>query len=110
MTKYRNVPTAGYASGREARLARSLELCRAANDPAERVVDIQKQVRYELIPPQRDADGKLVERKCEYLADFVATFADGQVVVYDAKGFKTRDYVIKRKLMLHVHGIRIREV
>ena len=30
-------------------------------------------------------------------------------VVEDAKGFRTADYKIKRKLMLHVHGVRIKE-
>ena len=35
---------------------------------------------------------------------------NGETVVEDTKGYKTPDYIIKRKLMLQVHGIRIREV
>jgi hypothetical protein len=34
----------------------------------------------------------------------------GEKVVEDTKGFKTKDYIIKRKLMLWVHKIKIMEV
>ena len=53
----------------------------------------------------------LVERECAYIADF--TYIDlktGNTVVEDTKGVRTADYVIKRKLMLYIHGIRINEV
>lgn len=33
-----------------------------------------------------------------------------ETVVEDAKGLRTKDYIIKRKLMLYVHNIRVREV
>ena len=69
---------------------------------------LQRQVEYELIPSQRDG-GKVVERACSYVADFVYQ-ENGKTVVEDTKGFRTKDYIIKRKLMLYVHGIRIKEV
>lgn len=72
------------------------------------IQNLQMQVRFELIPSQR-IDKKVVERPCHYVADFVYE-ENGKKVVEDTKGFKTKDYVIKRKLMLWVHGIRIREV
>ena len=72
------------------------------------IADLQRQVKFELIPSQR-IDGKVAERPCTYVADFVYR-EDGKTVVEDTKGFKTKDYIIKRKLMLWVHGIRIREV
>lgn len=75
---------------------------------AGKVTDLQMQVKFELIPSQR-IDGKVVERPCTYVADFVY-MENGKRVVEDTKGFKTKDYIIKRKLMLHVHGIRIKEV
>jgi hypothetical protein len=53
--------------------------------------------------------GKLLEKECAYIADFVYK-EDGRIVVEDTKGFRTKDYIIKRKLMLHEHGIRIKEV
>ena len=97
-SKYRNRATGGYASVKEARRAGELKLLLAADE----VRNLREQVRYELIPKQ----GK--ERPCHYVADFVYE-QDGATVVEDCKGMRTRDYIIKRKLMLHVHGIRIRE-
>ena len=72
------------------------------------ISDLQLQVPYELIPTQR-IDGKLAEKALNYVADFVYK-QNGQTVVEDTKGMRTRDYIIKRKLMLWVHGIRIVEV
>lgn len=69
---------------------------------------LQRQVRFELIPSQR-YDGKVVERPVFYVADFVYQ-EDGKTIVEDTKGFKTKDYVLKRKMMLYLCGIRIREV
>jgi len=108
--KYHNTKTNGYDSKREASFAVRLELLKQAADHRERVVSIERQVRYTLIPAQRGPDGKLAERKCDYVADFRVQYADGRQEVIDVKGVKTKDYVIKRKLMLHVHGIKIREV
>lgn len=71
------------------------------------VTDLRRQVKFELIPAQR-IDGKVVERACSYVADFVY-MENGQQVVEDAKGMRTQEYRLKRKLMLWVHGIRIRE-
>lgn len=71
---------------------------------------LQRQVKYELIPSQK-IDGKVVERPCSYIADFVYhELASNEVVVEDTKGFKTPEYILKRKLMLYIHGIRIKEV
>lgn len=69
---------------------------------------LQMQVPFELIPSQR-IDGKVVERAVNYIADFVYQ-QNGLKVVEDTKGMRTKDYIIKRKLMLYVHGIRIVEV
>lgn len=75
------------------------------------ISDLKCQVKFELIPCQRDENGKIIERSVTYIADFVYTdLKTGQKVVEDAKGCRTKEYIIKRKLMLHVHGIRIREV
>ena len=69
---------------------------------------LQRQVKYELLPSQR-IDGKVVERPVHYVADFRYE-QDGKTVVEDTKGVKTKDYIIKRKLMLWVHNIQIKEV
>jgi hypothetical protein len=73
------------------------------------ISDLQTQVKFVLIPTQRDAEGKLLEKECSYKADFVYK-RDGETVVEDTKGFKTPEYIIKRKLMLHIHNIRIQEI
>jgi hypothetical protein len=72
------------------------------------IQNLQRQVKFELIPSQR-IDGKVIERPCAYVADFVY-IENGKKVVEDTKGFRTTDYIIKRKLMLWVHGIQIIEV
>ena len=70
---------------------------------ARKISLLQRQVKYELIPKQ---DG---ERACCYVADFVYRDDKGNLVVEDCKGFRTDGYKIKRKLMLWVHGIKIKE-
>jgi hypothetical protein len=74
------------------------------------ISDLQRQVHFELIPAVRGKGGKIEERPVVYIADFVYKDHDGNQIVEDAKGAKTREYIIKRKLMRFVHGIKIREV
>ena len=73
--------------------------------------DVRRQVPFVLIPAQKDETGRVIERAVVYRADFVYT-EDGKTVVEDVKSeaTKTREYVIKRKLMLYRYGIRIKEV
>ena len=105
--KYNNV---GHCtSNKEKKRAAVLELMQKHG----LISGLQKQVVYSLIPAQYgfvDGKKKCLERACTYRADFV--YFDEQtneLVVEDTKGFKTKDYIIKRKLMLHEHGIRIKE-
>ena len=77
---------------------------------AGKISELKRQVKFVLIPAQRDQVGKLVEREVSYVADFVYVDMDrGVKVVEDAKGYRTEVYKIKKKLMLWVHGIRIKE-
>lgn len=47
----------------------------------------------------------------KYIADFVYVDAlTGQKIVEDAKGYRTKEYKKKKRLMLKVHGIKIHEV
>ena len=94
-----------YDSVKEYRRAKELELLEKGGV----IKDLKRQVRFEIIPSQRGEDGKVVERAVTYVADFVY-FEDGKLVVEDTKGFRTKDYIIKRKLMLYMHGVRIKEV
>jgi len=103
LNKYHSRRHAQYASRREANLAANLR----ALEKAGKIADLQEQVKFELLPKQ---SGKLRnERPVSYLADFVYSDETGRHVL-DAKGFRTREYVIKRKLMKFMHGIEIEEV
>ena len=74
------------------------------------ITDLQRQVTFVLIPKQV-RDGYCVERACTYKADFVYR-ANGKTVVEDVKSpaTMTQQYKIKKKLMLYVHNIEIKEV
>lgn len=106
-----------FQSKREARRWCQLRLMEQAGE----IRDLRRQVRFELIPAQYEADittktgkkkrGRCIERSCVYIADFAYIQSEkGEYVVEDAKGVRTDAYVIKRKLMLYVHGIQIKEV
>lgn len=86
------------------------------------ITDLKLQIPFELIPAQYETferygksgqrlkDGRnCIEKAVIYRADFVYQ-ENGKTVVEDTKGFKTKDYILKRKMMLYFHGIRIREV
>lgn len=122
MRKYGNRKTTVdgivFDSMHEARRYRELSLLQRAGEISE--LELQKE--FELIPAQyetfprygkkgqRIKDGKkCIEKPVKYKADFVYK-ENGAEIVEDAKGVKTKDYIIKRKLMLYVHGIKIKEV
>lgn len=95
-----------FDSKREAARWQELKLLEKAG----KIRGVRRQVRYRLIPQQKMSDGRH-ERPVDYVADFVyVDCGDGATVVEDAKGMKTKDYIIKRKLMKYVHGVEIREV
>lgn len=88
------------------------------------IKELRLQVSFELIPAQyeykerySEKNGKrlkdsrkIVERSCSYVADFVYLDKKGRLHVEDTKGMRTPEYVIKRKLMLYIHNIRIKEI
>lgn len=112
-----------FDSLKEYRRFRELSLLEKAGE----ITELKMQVSFELIPAQfeeiptgeiykrgeRKGQPKMkricVEQSVIYVADFVY-IENGKKVVEDTKGFKTKDYVIKRKLMLYVHGIKIKEI
>ena len=124
MSKYRNQRTTVngiiFDSRREAK--RYCEL--AVLEKAGEIQNLQIQKTFVLVPEQRAGpterykkgihkgewkQGTLLERPITYIADF-AYYENGRLVVEDAKGLRTKEYILKRKLMLYIHGIRIKEV
>ncbi len=73
------------------------------------IKDLRLQVPFELIPAQVTPDGKKV-RPTVYVADLVYIDKNGELVVEDPKGMATPEWRIKRKLMLQVHGIWVKEI
>lgn len=93
-----------FDSAKESRRYCELKLLQRAG----KIQELQLQKEFELLPSQK-IDGKVVERAVKYKADFYY-LQDGRVVVEDTKGFRTKDYIIKRKLLLWRFGIRIIEI
>lgn len=108
--KYRNKKTTVdgivFDSAKEANRYAELRLLEKAGQ----IFNLQRQVPFVLIPKQ-ERDGKVIERAVTYKADFVYT-ENGEEVVEDVKSEATitKEYIIKRKLMLWEYGIAIRQV
>ena len=104
--KYNAHKRNGYDSEKEYDRAQKLKLMQRAG----LISDLREQVVFLLIPKQINSEG-MKENPVRYKADFVYRDNEtGQTVVEDTKGFRTPDYIIKRKLMLMVHGITIHEI
>lgn len=121
--KYKNtkvvVDGITFDSKKEAARYKELKLLEAAGE----IFNLERQVKFVLIPTQRETDfvgvrggikkGKVIEKECSYLADFVY-IRDGEVIVEDVKGYKNGSayniFKIKRKLMLYFYGIKIQEI
>lgn len=112
--KYSAEKTGSHASKKEHKRAGELKLMETAG----LISNLREQVRYTLLPAQYGSCGKdfkgrevkvLMEKSVSYIADFVYEM-DGKTIVEDTKGVSTTDYIIKRKLMLFIHGIRIKEI
>ena len=107
-----------FDSGKEYRRFCELKLLQRGK----KISDLRRQVKFVLIPTQyekfprysqktgkRLKDGiRTLEQELSYVADFVY-MQDGKQIVEDVKGFKTPEYRIKKKLLLWVHGIQIKE-
>lgn len=97
-------------------------------EQAGKISNLERQVKFELIPSQREEStevykagpqkglpkpGAIIEKAVNYVADFVY-IENGKKIVEDTKGCKQGAaydlFVVKRKLMLWVHGIKIKEI
>ena len=105
-----------FDSRREAR--RYFEL--TTLEKAGEIKNLRRQVKYVLIPTQRAPDtigkregvkqGRVLEKEISYYADYVYEDKDGNTVVEDVKGVRTEVYKLKRKLMLYIYHIQIKEI
>lgn len=115
-TKYHNTPTERvtasgavirFDSQKEARRYDHLILRQQAGE----IRDLRLQVDFTLQEAYTDQEGRRI-RAIRYRADFTYKERDGRLVVEDVKSrpTRTREYLIKRKLMKDRHGIEITEV
>lgn len=122
--KYRNTKTIvdgmEFASRKEGSRYQELKLLESCGE----ISDLRCQEKFVLIPAQREPDivgvrggikkGKTIEKECAYIADFTYYDKDGAFHVEDVKGMKDGAaynlFVIKRKLMLFLYGIKIHEI
>ena len=77
------------------------------------ISNLELQREFILVPTQKEngKKGKVIERAVKYKADFCYKDNEtGEFVVEDTKGVRTPEYIIKRKLMLYFHKIRIKEI
>lgn len=95
-----------------------------AMEEAGEIEDLQRQVKFTLIPTQREPStvgkrgglhlGKVIEKECYYVADFRYFDKSGILHVEDVKGYKGGGaysiFKIKKKLMLYIHGIIVEEI
>lgn len=69
------------------------------------IKDLRRQCKFELIPPYNG------ERAVHYIADFVYVDLESKkTIVEDAKGARTKEFIIKRKLMNYLLHIKVKEV
>lgn len=115
-----------FDSQKEARRYCELKMLERAG----KITDLDLQKVFELIPAQYEETGevyksgknkgqpkrgKCIEQAVTYKADFYYK-ENGREVVEDVKGYRDPSsgayarYIIKRKMMLYFHGIRIQEI
>lgn len=97
-----------FDSAKEFRVYNDLAIQQKAGE----ISDLRLQVPFDLIPKQIKSNGK-AERGVRYIADF-SYIENGKQKVVDVKGYRKGAayavFVIKRKLMLWVHGVEVEEV
>ena len=83
-----------FDSKKEAKKYQELNLLLRAGE----IVEIHLQPEFELIP-DFEYQGKKI-RGVKYTADFMVYWKNGKIQIIETKGCKTRDYVIRKKLLL----------
>ena len=113
MNKYRNkkvvVDGIVFDSRKEGQRWKELKVLESSGE----IDKLERQVKFQLLPRQTGSDGKVLERKVEYVADFVY-IRDGKVIVEDVKGYRGGGayevFKLKKKMMLFFFGIRVKEI
>lgn len=105
----------------DSRRERNRYIILSALQRAGEISDLRMQVTYELLPAIYEMEEKQLKTKVKmvqrcaqravhYIADFVYKDKEGNEVVEDAKGLRTKEYLLKKKMMRSLLGIQIKEV
>ena len=73
-----------------------------------KITDLKRQVEFVVLETFQ-LEGKTY-RKTKYIADFTYKDEKGKYHIVDTKGFKTPEYLLKKKLMAWKYGYEIEEV
>jgi hypothetical protein len=78
---------------------------------AGKITNLERRVEIPLLPSQRDEHGHVIERECSFIADFVYfDIEQGKTIYEDAKEIRSKEYILKRKMMLYLNHIAVHEV
>lgn len=106
-SKYRNkrVVAGGlhYDSKAEYRRHQELMLLEHSGE----IRDLRFQVPFELVPSVRFIGARRAQPAMRYIADFVYVDKTGRQIIEDVKGCMTREFILKRHLMLALLGLHI---
>lgn len=105
----------------DSRRERNRYIILSALQRAGEISDLRMQVAYELLPAIYEMEEKQLKTKVKmvqrcaqravhYIADFVYKDKEGNEVVEDTKGMRTKEYLLKKKMMRALLGIQIKEV
>lgn len=105
----------------DSRRERNRYIILSALQRAGEISDLRMQVTYELLPAIYEMEEKQLKTKVKmvqrcaqravhYIADFVYKDKEGNEIVEDTKGMRTKEYLLKKKMMRALLGIQIKEV
>jgi transcriptional antiterminator len=105
----------------DSRRERNRYIILSALQRAGEISDLRMQVTYELLPAIYEMEEKQLKTKVKmvqrcaqravhYIADFVYKDKEGNEVVEDTKGMRTKEYLLKKKMMRALLGIQIKEI
>lgn len=91
-----------FGSTKEGKRYTELNLLRASGE----VLFFLRQVPFDL-PAKPDAKEKEIPK---YRCDFMVFWKDGTVTIEEVKGYRTKDYILKKKLVEALYPIEITEI
>jgi hypothetical protein len=112
-SKYRNVKVEHHGITFDSKKELKCWLALKALEAAGEIADLRRQVRFELLPPEKLHGEKRTKPGWDYVADFVFTDSQGRMVVQDCKSKYTRtlsDFRSKKHAMKSLLKLDVEEI